>query len=253
MFVAFITAATFLIFFLFKYNYTKCLWAYMGFSGLLIFGVLGAAIGYELIQALGVPLDILTYTFCVYNFSIVGVLAVFFWPSPLAMRQAYLVAIAAIVAFYFTRIDPHHDSRSEPFENPRSYRRPSDPCIRPQPPSHSKTGRPCSKRKDPECALPFCKAHREKGDGAFRKVPHPLAGLCLVANFDIPKGYKTVFWGTRKRWRDTENKEGGDYAMSFRTNGGVIDPTTHKEGSQLQFMSCPGPNEKMNMRSIGRR
>ena len=104
MFVAFITAATFLIFFLFKYNYTKCLWAYMGFSGLLIFGVLGAAIGYELIQALGVPLDILTYTFCVYNFSIVGVLAVFFWPSPLAMRQAYLIAIAAIVAFYFTRI-----------------------------------------------------------------------------------------------------------------------------------------------------
>ena len=148
--------------------------------------------------------------------------------------------------------DPHHDSRSEPFENPRTYRRPSDPCIRPQPPSHSKTGRPCSKRKDPECALPFCKAHRDKGDGAFRKVPHPLAGLCLVANFDIPKGYKTVFWGTRKRWRDTENKEGGDYAMSFRTNGGVIDPTTHKEGSQLQFMSCPGPNEKMNMRSTDR-
>ena len=76
MFVAFITAATFLIFFLFKYNYTRCLWAYMGFSGLLIFGVLGAAVGYELIQALGVPLDILTYTFCVYNFSIGGVLAV---------------------------------------------------------------------------------------------------------------------------------------------------------------------------------
>ena len=30
--------------------------------------------------------------------------------------------------------------------------------------------------------------------------------------------------------------------------GGVIDPTTHKEGSQMQFMSCPGPNERMNMR-----
>ena len=51
MFVAFITAATFLIFFLFKYNYTKCLWAYMGFSGLLIFGVLGAAIGPPLCAA----------------------------------------------------------------------------------------------------------------------------------------------------------------------------------------------------------
>ena len=104
MFVAFITAATFLIFFLFKYNYTRCLWAYMGFSGLLIFGVLGAAIGYEVIQTLMIPLDILTYSLCVYNVSIVGVLAVFFWPSPLAMRQGYLIAIAAIVAFYFTRI-----------------------------------------------------------------------------------------------------------------------------------------------------
>ena len=31
--------------------------------------------------------------------------------------------------------------------------------------------------------------------------------------------------------------------------GEGIDPTTHKEGSQMQFMSCPGPNEKMNMRS----
>ena len=40
--------------------------------------------------------------------------------------------------------------------------------------------------------------------------------------------------------------------MSFRTNGGVIDPTTHKEGSQMQFMNNPGPNERMNMRSTDR-
>ena len=89
--------------------------------------------------------------------------------------------------------------------------------------------------------------YSRKGDGAFRIVPHPSAGHVLVANFDIPKGYKTVFWGTRRRWRDV--KEGEDYAMTFRSNGGVIDPTTHKVGSQMQFMSCPGPNERMNMRS----
>jgi len=29
----------------------------------------------------------------------------------------------------------------------------------------------------------------------------------------------------------------------------VIDPTTHKKGSQMQFMSNPGPNERQNMRS----
>lgn len=80
-------------------------------------------------------------------------------------------------------------------------------------------------------------------------VPHPRAGHVLVANFQIPKGYKTVFWGTRKTWKATENTEGEDYAMCFRSNGGVIDPTTHKLGSQMQFMSNPGPNERQNMRS----
>ena len=128
--------------------------------------------------------------------------------------------------------DPRRSSLSHP---PRISRR-------------RKSGRPCAKRKDTSCALPFCAHHRERGDGAFRVVPHPTAGSVLVANFDVPKGYRAVFWGTRKRWRDTENKEGGDYAMAFRSNGGVIDPTTHKTGSQLQFMSCPGPNERMNMR-----
>lgn len=91
--------------------------------------------------------------------------------------------------------------------------------------------------------------HSQGGDGAFRIVPHPRAGHVLVANFDIPRGYKTVFWGTRKTWKATEGKEGEDYAMCFRSNGGVIDPTTHKRGSQMQFMSNPGPNERQNMRS----
>ena len=31
-------------------------------------------------------------------------------------------------------------------------------------------------------------------------------------------------------------EEGADYAMTFRTNGGVIDPTTHKEVSHMQFI-----------------
>jgi hypothetical protein len=43
VFVAFITFATFVIFFLFKYNCTRVIWGYMGFSGLLIFGILGEA------------------------------------------------------------------------------------------------------------------------------------------------------------------------------------------------------------------
>ena len=94
---------------------------------------------------------------------------------------------------------------------------------------------------------PLKNLHSQGGDGAFRIVPHPRAGHVLVANFDIPRGYKTVFWGTRKTWKATEGKEGEDY--DAQSNGGAIDPTTHKRGSQMQFMSNPGPNERQNMRS----
>ena len=76
----------------------------MGFSGLLIFGMLGSMVGLEVLQALDIPIDIVTFSFVVYNFSIVGVLVTFFWPAPLVMKQAYLIFIGTVVAFYFTRI-----------------------------------------------------------------------------------------------------------------------------------------------------
>ena len=104
VFVLFITCATFGIFFLFKHNCTRLIWGYMGLSGLLIFGVLGPLIAMEVLQAIELPIDILTFAFCAYNFAIVGVLVTFFWPGPLLMKQAYLVAVAVVVAFYFTRI-----------------------------------------------------------------------------------------------------------------------------------------------------
>ena len=47
VFVAFITCATFGIYLLFKYNCTRVIWGYMGFSGLLIFGLLGSLVGSE--------------------------------------------------------------------------------------------------------------------------------------------------------------------------------------------------------------
>mmetsp|Transcript_16834 Transcript_16834/g.27033 ORF Transcript_16834/g.27033 Transcript_16834/m.27033 type:complete len:119 (-) Transcript_16834:33-389(-) len=76
----------------------------MGFSGLLIFGLLGSLVGSEVLQALAIPLDLVTFAFVVYNFSIVGVLVTFFWPAPLLLKQMYLIFIGTVVAFYFTRI-----------------------------------------------------------------------------------------------------------------------------------------------------
>jgi len=104
IFVAFITCATFGIFFLFKHNCTRLIWGYMGFSGLLIFGVLGVVVGLEVLQKIRLPVDTLTFSLWTYNFSVVGVLVTFFWPAPLVIKQGYLIFIGTVVAFYFTRI-----------------------------------------------------------------------------------------------------------------------------------------------------
>lgn len=107
IFVLFITCATFGIFFLFKHNCTRLIWGYMGLSGLLIFGVLGAVIGMETCQALDIPLDMLTFSLWTYNFSVVGVGVTFFgktFGAPLVVKQGFLIFIGVVVAFYFTRI-----------------------------------------------------------------------------------------------------------------------------------------------------
>lgn len=44
VFVGFIIVMTFVFFLFFKYRMGKVIWAYMGFSGLLIFGVFGGNI-----------------------------------------------------------------------------------------------------------------------------------------------------------------------------------------------------------------
>ena len=118
MFVAFITCATFGIFFLFKYNCTRVIWGYMGFSGLLIFGMLGSMVGIEVLQALEIPIDIVTFSFIVYNFSIVGVLVTFFWPAPLVGSSRHysfiLLFIHSFSSFMhsLTYIRPRSNKRS---------------------------------------------------------------------------------------------------------------------------------------------
>ena len=111
----------------------------------------------------------------------------------------------------------------------------------------AETGQPCTSRSAEGSNLPYCERHRRDGDGAIQVLDHPedhAVGKIVVANIDLPKGYKFVYWGKRCRWRGCK---GEDRAMSFRPNGGVIDPTGC-EGQQVQFMACPGPSERSNIK-----
>ncbi|CAI7859634.1 unnamed protein product, partial [Closterium sp. NIES-53] len=102
--VALVTAATFVLVGLFYCGCARCIWGYMGFSGFVIFAGLGGTLAVQLIQRFSIPIDIITFSLLLYNLSVVGVLAVFFCRMPIFLTQSYLVAVGAIVAFWFSSL-----------------------------------------------------------------------------------------------------------------------------------------------------
>lgn len=104
IFVAFIAAMTFVLLLLFKYGCVKCIYAYMGFAVFTIFFGLVGAIVIQLFQKANLHIDAISLCFILFNFSVVGMLGLFFWPSPILLKQGYLVVVGVIVAYIFTLI-----------------------------------------------------------------------------------------------------------------------------------------------------
>ncbi|XP_071721969.1 presenilin-like protein At2g29900 [Rutidosis leptorrhynchoides] len=101
-FVGVVTIATFGLVALFYFGCTKFLKLYMGFSAFMVLGVMGGEIAVFLIQDFNVPIDSITFLLLLFNFSIVGVLAVFMSKMAILVTQAYLVIIGMLVAYWFT-------------------------------------------------------------------------------------------------------------------------------------------------------
>ena len=115
-----------------------------------------------------------------------------------------------------------------------------------------KSGKSCQKKTQKNCLVPYCSKHLRCGDDAFSTREHPLGiGKILIANFDLPKNYKMVYFGTRKPVRKL-NKFRKDYMLSFWRGGGVIDPQDCPVSSKLQYMSNPGPQERSNVTCTNR-
>jgi len=87
IFVATVTVATFGIFLLFKYNCTKAIWGFMAFSGLSVFFVFGDVIILAVLQEVNLAVDSVSFYLMMWNFSVVGILSVFFWEMPLTLKQ----------------------------------------------------------------------------------------------------------------------------------------------------------------------
>ncbi|KAK9926123.1 hypothetical protein M0R45_023369 [Rubus argutus] len=102
VFVAVVTLVTFVLVLLFYLRCTKFLKAYMGFSSFIVLGFMGGEIALFLIEDFSVPIDCITFLVVLFNFAVVGVLAVFMSKMAILVTQGYLVVIGMLVAYWFT-------------------------------------------------------------------------------------------------------------------------------------------------------
>ncbi|KAH9722211.1 presenilin-like protein [Citrus sinensis] len=89
VFVAVVTAVTFILVLLFYLRCTNFLKIYLGFSAFVVL-------------KFSFPIDCVTFLVILYNFAVVGVLAVFISKMAILVTQAYLVVIGMLVAYWFT-------------------------------------------------------------------------------------------------------------------------------------------------------
>ncbi|KAL6183012.1 hypothetical protein ACLB2K_044423 [Fragaria x ananassa] len=102
VFVAVITLVTFVLVLLFYLRCTKFLKAYMGFSSFIVLGFMGGEVALFLVQDFNVPIDCVTFLVVLFNFAVVGVLAVFMSKMAILVTQGYLIVIGMLVAYWFT-------------------------------------------------------------------------------------------------------------------------------------------------------
>jgi presenilin 1 len=93
-----------IIFVLFRFGFTRTIWAYMSLSGVSIFAFMGGSLALRLLQVLEIPLDAISFGIGIWNFAVVGILATFLLPLPLRLRQAYLIFVGVVTALWFSHL-----------------------------------------------------------------------------------------------------------------------------------------------------
>ncbi|XP_010923614.3 presenilin-like protein At2g29900 [Elaeis guineensis] len=102
VFVASVTLITFLLVLLFYFRCTRFLKSYMAFSSFVVLAFLGGEVILLLVTHFDFPIDAITFSLLLLNFSVVGVMSVFMAKMPISINQGYLVIIGVLVAYWFT-------------------------------------------------------------------------------------------------------------------------------------------------------
>lgn len=104
VFVVLIAAVTFLLLLLYYYNCTAFLKNYTRLSAFFVLSSMGGSILLSLLKAFSLPLDAVSSLLLLLNFSVLGVASVFSTSLPILLKQAYMLALAIIVAAWFTKL-----------------------------------------------------------------------------------------------------------------------------------------------------
>ena len=104
--VCVLALVTFVLVFCYWMRCMKFLLGYMIFSSGILLGLLGGLIWFTALLRWDIAMDAITFYSVLYNFSIVGVIAIFYQKGiPMTATQAYLVCTSVILAWNFARFD----------------------------------------------------------------------------------------------------------------------------------------------------
>mmetsp|Transcript_12358 Transcript_12358/g.20041 ORF Transcript_12358/g.20041 Transcript_12358/m.20041 type:complete len:222 (+) Transcript_12358:105-770(+) len=96
IFIVVILVTTVAFFLLYKFRCMKILYGWIMFSTTTLLGVLGGFLFYLMLMAYSVTMDWITFSILVWNFSVVGMVAIF-WKAPTIVTQGYLVCVSVVL------------------------------------------------------------------------------------------------------------------------------------------------------------
>jgi len=88
---------------LYKYRCLKIIYGWLITSSLILLGAFGAIFAIFLLQVWNIAMDDITFVFLLWNFAVVGILAIF-WHAPTKVNQGYLILVSGLLAIFFTRL-----------------------------------------------------------------------------------------------------------------------------------------------------